>query len=182
MAAARVALVATIRIAIADRSELFEAPALDPFAGRLEREAGIERILHGVDELKSRHEAVEVEIALPTAPGGRDATEIEAAIDAYCRAEAAALGSEMQLTRRRGLQALRIGLPFLAICLGLSGAATATLGTAGIGNLISNSLVIIGWVALWRPTEVLLYDWWPLRHRIALLGRLEAAPVRVVLS
>lgn len=174
---------ATIRIAIADLAELFAAPALDPFAGKLEREAGIERILHGIDELKSRHEAVEVEIALPAAAtAGRSAAAIEAGIDAYCRAEAAALASDLRLTRRRGLQALRIGLPFLAGCLALSGAATATLGTGGIGNLVSNSLVIIGWVALWRPTEVLLYDWWPLRHRIALLGRLETAPVRLVLG
>jgi hypothetical protein len=25
------------------------------------------------------------------------------------------------------------------------------------------SLVIGGWVAMWRPMEVFLYDWWPVR-------------------
>ena len=31
--------------------------------------------------------------------------------------------------------------------------------------LIENSLVIGAWVALWRPIEIFLYDWWPIRAR-----------------
>jgi hypothetical protein len=183
VAAAGVAALATIRIAIETLAELFAAPAMDPIAGRLEREAGMERILHAIDELSSRHEPIEVEIALPeAAAAGRTPAEMGEAIDAYCRWETAELSRELKLTRRRGLQALRIGVPFLAICLALSGAATAMLGSSGFGNLLSNSFVIIGWVALWRPTEVLLYDWWPLRHRIRLFQRLELAPVRMVFS
>jgi len=28
------------------------------------------------------------------------------------------------------------------------------------------SLTIVGWVAMWRPVEIFLYDWWPLVRRI----------------
>ena len=35
----------------------------------------------------------------------------------------------------------------------------------GYAWLVKESLVIGGWVALWRPLEIFLYDWWPMRAR-----------------
>ena len=32
---------------------------------------------------------------------------------------------------------------------------------------------------MWRPLEILLYDWWPLLAEARLLERLAAMPVRV---
>jgi len=45
--------------------------------------------------------------------------------------------------------------------------------------LLSESLIIGGWVALWRPMEIFLYDWWPIRAEARLLDRLAAMPVSV---
>jgi hypothetical protein len=47
------------------------------------------------------------------------------------------------------------------------------------GNLIEQSLVIIGWVALWRPAETFLYDWWPIRAEARLYDRLAAMRVEL---
>ena len=44
------------------------------------------------------------------------------------------------------------------------------------------SLLIGGWVAMWRPLEVFLYDWWPIRAEARLFDRLSAMTVRVVPS
>ena len=41
------------------------------------------------------------------------------------------------------------------------------------------SLLIGGWVAMWRPLEVFLYDWWPIRAEARLFDRLSAMIVRV---
>ena len=30
-----------------------------------------------------------------------------------------------------------------------------------LGTLLSNGLVIVGWVSLWHPIEIFLYEWWP---------------------
>ena len=40
-------------------------------------------------------------------------------------------------------------------------------------------LLIGGWVAMWRPLEVFLYDWWPIRAQARLYDRLAAMPVRI---
>ena len=36
-----------------------------------------------------------------------------------------------------------------------------------------------GWVAMWRPMEIFLYDWWPVRAEARLSDRLTAMPVRI---
>ncbi len=48
-----------------------------------------------------------------------------------------------------------------------------------LGRLLQESLVIGGWVAMWKPMEIFLYDWWPIRAEARLFDRLSAMPVRV---
>jgi hypothetical protein len=50
------------------------------------------------------------------------------------------------------------------------------------GGLIRESLMIGGWVAMWRPLEVFLYDWWPIVAEARLYDRLAAMPVRLELA
>jgi hypothetical protein len=46
-------------------------------------------------------------------------------------------------------------------------------------RVLGEGLVIGGWVAMWRPIEILLYDWWPLRREIALRERLRDLTVEL---
>jgi hypothetical protein len=48
-----------------------------------------------------------------------------------------------------------------------------------MGEVLRESLLIGGWVAMWRPLEVFLYDWWPIRAEARLYDRLAAMPVRL---
>jgi hypothetical protein len=68
--------------------------------------------------------------------------------------------SRVELGRllRRALVNLAIGLAFLFACLSLRGSLTL----AASNSVFAEGLLIIGWVALWRPVEMFLYDWWPL--------------------
>lgn len=70
---------------------------------------------------------------------------------------------------------LLIGLLFLAACLALR---RALLG-GGSYELLAEGLLIIGWVALWRPVEMFLYDWWPVLRRRRRLDAIARMPVEV---
>lgn len=164
-----------IRVVVADIGELFEAPPFDPLAARFERDSGIERALKQLED-RRRVDVSALEIALPQPV---DPQQLKTAIAAYCASERAEQVRQLKLTRHHGRQALWIGVPVLAVCLGLSTLATARLGAQGFGALVSNSLIIAGWVAIWRPAELLLYDWWPYRNRIHLLDRLARLELRV---
>ena len=48
-----------------------------------------------------------------------------------------------------------------------------------IDEILRESLTIGGWVSMWRPLEVFLYDWWPIRNEARLSDRLAAMPVRI---
>jgi hypothetical protein len=80
---------------------------------------------------------------------------------------------------RRGRLSLCVGLVFLATCLLLSQLA-AKLGSDPATQILREGLTIGGWVAMWRPLEIYLYDWWPLFEDRRLLDRLARIRVHVV--
>ena len=77
-----------------------------------------------------------------------------------------------------GRTSLAIGITFLALSL-VAGDFAAKLLRNTVGELLRESLLIGGWVAMWRPMEMFLYDWWPIRSEAKLLDRLSEMPVRI---
>jgi len=86
---------------------------------------------------------------------------------------------EFRRLMQEGRTSLMIGLVFLACCLLvikiLAGSSTDTW--AGV---LRESLTIAGWVAMWRPMQIYLYDWWPVRRRGRMQRKLSLMPVEVV--
>jgi hypothetical protein len=78
-----------------------------------------------------------------------------------------------------GRTSLVIGLVFLSVCLVLS---NVLLGNkqATWAAITRESLNIAGWVAMWRPMQIYLYDWWPVRRRERVYWKLSRMPVEVV--
>ena len=70
-----------------------------------------------------------------------------------------------------------IGLAFLTGAVLASRLIEAMVHPAGMAELFRESLLIGGWVAMWRPLEIFLYDWWPIRAESRLYDRLGAMPV-----
>jgi hypothetical protein len=79
----------------------------------------------------------------------------------------------------QGRTSLLIGLVFLSACLVTSNVLLGNRASTG-AEITRESLTIAGWVAMWRPMETYLYDWWPLRRRVLLFRKLSRMPVEVV--
>ena len=77
-----------------------------------------------------------------------------------------------------GLRSLLTGLVFLTACLTMSRFLVGE-GAGTFPTLARESLAIGGWVAMWRPMEIYLYDWWPLRRRARILRKLSQMAVEV---
>ena len=80
---------------------------------------------------------------------------------------------------RVGRTSLAIGLAALAAAIALGDFLAALLRGSRIGEILRESLTIGGWVSMWRPLEVFLYDWWPIRNEARLSDRLASMPVRI---
>lgn len=81
---------------------------------------------------------------------------------------------------RIGRRSLVIGLLFLAACLVTGNWLAEAWKASRAGEILRESLLIGGWVAMWRPLEIFLYGWWPIRRERRLFDRLSAMPVRIV--
>jgi hypothetical protein len=72
-----------------------------------------------------------------------------------------------------------IGLLSLTIAFGIVNLLESVLADLRIGDLLREGVLIGGWVAMWRPLEIFLYDWWPIRRDALLYDRLGAMPVTI---
>ena len=79
---------------------------------------------------------------------------------------------------RYGAVSLLIGLLFLMACIALR-RELIVRGYIEDQSIVDEGLLILGWVAMWRPIEILLYDWWPLSRRGTVLHRLATIPVEI---
>jgi hypothetical protein len=73
-----------------------------------------------------------------------------------------------------------IGVLFVAAAIVIGDLVSGLVGRFDWGRLMQESVVIGAWVALWRPIEIFLYDWWPLVQEARLYDRLASMSVQVV--
>lgn len=118
-------------------------------------------------------------IHLPPATIQPDTAESVAhAIHNYFDYQAQIADAELRIKLRQGRASLLIGLAFLAICLSAR-ELIAGVGTGTAYELVREGLLISGWVAMWRPIQIFLYDWWPIRNLRLLYNKLSHIKVDV---
>jgi hypothetical protein len=92
------------------------------------------------------------------------------------------LASEARRGLRAHLRAARAALVmgglFLAACLGFSGLIESRFHGL-FAEFLSEGALILGWVALWRPLDMFLYAWRPLRRQLRNLERISTARVEL---
>ena len=104
---------------------------------------------------------------------------LQAAVHEFFVQRAGVSRQRLRQMFRRGRISLLIGLCVLAASFGLAQLAAGWTPGDGLRSIVQESLLIGGWVAMWRPLEVFLYDWWPIRADTRLYDRLAAMPVTV---
>jgi hypothetical protein len=110
------------------------------------------------------------------------ANELAEAFAHYFGYHADLLQHDLNELYRDGRRFLAIGMTILVSCIVLSQIAAGNLAEGPFRRLLEQGLPILGWVANWRPLEILLYDWWPLARRRDLYRRLANASVEIKIS
>jgi hypothetical protein len=104
--------------------------------------------------------------------------ELREAIHGFFRHRAEVSRRRLRELFRRGRTSLAIGACALAVSVA-GGNLVASFFNTHLAEILKESLLIGGWVAMWRPMEVFLYDWWPIRAEATLADRLSVMPVRI---
>jgi hypothetical protein len=169
--------VTAIEVRVRDLAQLFHSMDPSPFHDRdLDRDAEA-YIVEYAQELGS-FEALVIRLDGPAAL--TDEAAVGAAIHQHFARRAERSRHELRRLLHRGWISLAIGLGCLGAALG-GGASIAHWMPAGaLTTVLRESVLIGGWVAMWRPMEIFLYDWWELRDQRRVYERLARLPVRLV--
>ena len=167
----------TIELRVEEISQIFDN--LDPFPFRerdLDKDA--EAYIVGWARELPRSQPLSIVVHLPQSEAAtRQAGMLGEAMKGYFANRADAARLELKELFRVGRRSLWIGVCVLAACLLLGQIVSGRLGTGYAGRFVEESLIILGWVANWKPMEILLYDWLPLKRRLDLYRRLAQADV-----
>ena len=168
-----------IEVRVAELRQLFNAIDPSPFRQRDLEPRAEEFIVDWASDLpKDKPWALVVHL---DRPAGRadEATALREAIHGYFGQRVAASRRTLRELFRRGRISLLIALAFLTASVAVLDAVGAYFGDGGLGGVIREGFLISGWVAMWRPLEIFLYDWWPIRAHGRLLQRLSVMPIRI---
>jgi hypothetical protein len=170
---------ATIEVRIREVRQIFNSLDPSPFTERDLDDDAEAYIVGWARELDAAG-PLRIVVHIPT----REANEAQerdlgSAISNYFAYRAGMLERDLRDLFRVGWRSLAIGIAVLAVCIGLSQAGRAALPASTLARLLAEGVMIFGWVANWRPAEILLYDVWAARRRLDLYRRLADAEVEL---
>jgi hypothetical protein len=169
----------TIEIQLKSAEQIFNSLDRSPFHDRDLDEKAERFIVGWAREVKSS-EHLELVVTLTDAEElSETARHIPGAIHNYFGYRALQSRQDLRELFRVGQVSLAIGLGILILCFGGIRYLSQLQTQAATVWLLEESLLILGWVANWRPLEIFLYDWWPIRRQVSLFARLAAMKVDV---
>ena len=171
------ARVGLIELRLNRLQQLFNSLDPSPFVDKdLDRDA--EEFIVGWAEQFPAAQPLRLAIYLPAEQFAPAATgEVAAAVHNYFDGRTAETYRRLRSLLREGRTALFIGLAFLVGCAIAREIVTAAWGHGTAAETVAEGIAILGWVAMWRPLEIFLYEWWPIRRRARLFARLATVPV-----
>jgi hypothetical protein len=123
---------------------------------------------------------VRIVIHLPAAEAAEhSAIELGAVVTEHFAARTRTETKAIRELFRIGRRAALIGFVTLSLCLFFAWHVTNTLPARPLTRIVQESFVILGWVSMWKPIEIFLYDWLPPSRRRRLLDRLATATIIV---
>lgn len=139
-----------------------------------------EYIVDAAREINARS-PLKLIIYLPPKEAERENTDnIKEAIHTYFEYRTRAAQRELRLVFQQARLSLAIGLSFLTACIALSYILQPLFSNYAVSaEIVKEGLLISGWVAMWRPLQVLLYDWWPVRKKIDVMHKLSLIEVEI---
>ncbi len=167
-----------IELDLRDLHQLFNSMDPSPFREK-DLDADAEEFMVGWMQEFPLREPVALAVHLRQPPETGDAQAlIEQAVHHYFAYRADLNRLELRRLLEQGRVSLVIGLLFLSGCLFAGSLIGHRDGT--LAQVWREGLTIAGWVAMWRPMQIYLYDWWPLARRGRIFEKMSRMRVEVI--
>lgn len=168
----------SIKLKLRDPSQLFNSMDPSPFIER-DLDDNAEEFIVGSAQEFPAGAPVTLRVYLEHWPAEDPTEVIRQAVHHYFAYRADLTRLEFRRLMKQGRTSLIIGLVFLATCFAIL-SFLRPFGAGAWTGILRESLTIAGWVAMWRPMQIYLYDWWPVRRKRQIYERLSRMSVEVI--
>jgi len=167
-----------IEIRVKEALQLFDSRDPAPFRDRDLDDDFTEYIIASADEFSIR---TPLAIQIYISQKNNDVTpdSIIEAIHSYFEYQIELKRNQFTKIMRMAQLFLFVGLVFLFICLGIS-KWISSLDSEILSTTLREGIVIFGWVSMWKPLELILFDWYPIYDRIRLFRKLLKTEIKIM--
>jgi hypothetical protein len=169
----------TLHLYLSETRQLFNSMDPAPFRERDLDPKAVDYILDWARELP-RDQALSLIVHLgQESAAADDVGMLSEAMHEYFQRRAVATRRSLRHLLRVGRISLLIGVLFMGTMMLVGEVAGNLFSRVAYATLLKESLIISGWVALWRPAEIFLHEWWPILGEARLFDRLGLISVRL---
>jgi hypothetical protein len=169
-----------LRLNLSTQDQLFNSMDPAPFRERDLDSEVVAYIVDWAEELPARA-SLSIAVSLASDPvTGKTCEVLRDAVQRSFRRRAGGVRRQLKRLFRTGRISLVIGLAFLAMATVIGESVAEMVLKDSYRTIIHESIVIGGWVALWYPINIFLYEWWPIWKQARLYDRLARVDVRVL--
>lgn len=155
--------------------ELLVVSQRDPFKPGFRQISGIDEIVE-VLRAKPQYQPIEITLVLPagTSVTPEMDTKLHNAVAQFCSVQIKRDRVELEAKRMVSWRQFRVGLLFLAASLGIASVIShSPLLADWLKNFLTNAVSVFGTVALWSPTDALLFSWYPALKRMRIYQTIQ---------
>ena len=167
-----------IKVNLHELNQFFNSMDPSPFVEKDLDDDAEEFIVSWAQEFPP-HAKVRLQVYLEQWPEDNPAEMIRQAVHNHFAHRAELTDMEFKHLMKQGRTSLVIGLSFLVACLAII-ETLLVREPAPWAAILRESLTIAGWVAMWRPMQIYLYDWWPVHQRSQIYAKLSEMQVDVM--
>lgn len=125
-------------------------------------------------------------IHIPKSLSTLDISSIHAKLNEFYKIHTIELKNELMVMKTQSLDALSKGVPIMIAALSLDFIIEDRLRDSDniryFEFIVKESMYIFGWVSMWKPIELLLYDRWPLNRKLKSYDKMILTPIQIIQS
>lgn len=152
-----------IDVSIRDFSQLYDGRDPSPFRDRDPDEDLVRYLVMSCEEIP-HDQPIKIVMSVPPLQNQQQQQDdFITALHHYFEHEVRSTDNELKYLFKQGRFSLLFGLVFLVFFVFF---AVKFVGEMTIfSRVVYEGLIIMGWVALWKPINIFLYEWWPFRRK-----------------
>lgn len=165
-----------IPIQVRDLKQLFDSRDPAPFFERDLDDDAAEYIIDSLVDLGRN--AARIEITFTTLLSDLDEESLRTAIHRHFEYQLRRQSIRHRQLLKEGFAALILGLLIL-VFLSMGVSKLPLPDSSPTTTTFHQGLMILGWVVLWRPFDILVYSWWPFLSNKHVLQKLTKIPINI---